>query len=315
MEFGEGVTPLPLYDRQIEGNAITLALTAFTISNLVAWCFMIIVQYFVFKVLYSKPANTSIAPPTTLETYLLVAGLWVAHRVLDGVLYGMMDMGVCMLASKETLERYEALREGIYHLGYWTGGWGKSWMGNGIVLLGMEVLATWLLSQTLLLISDTLIPLVREIRRDRRLIGVLFWKRLIEVEMYMRTINWRGDIDLQSSAGLEGHEELRPRKQCVKFERQRNGPEEGQRSLDWMLVIDREALNEMMESLGPPGGFGELGFSVGKDKVSFGAMGIGTSFTLTFRLEAERRRESKGDRDKCGKGDGNERKGSRGRRK
>ncbi|KAM3078554.1 hypothetical protein ACMFMG_006426 [Clarireedia jacksonii] len=306
MKFVEAMAALPMLDRQVEENAITLAITAFTISNLMAWCFMVVVQYFVFKVLCSKTANTSTVPPTMLETYLLVAGLWIAHRVLDGVLYGVMDMVVCVLASNETLERYGSLRGKIYNLGYWTGGWKGTWIGNGVVLLGME---------TLLLVSDTLVPLYREIRHDRRLIGDLFWNRLVEVESYMRTINWRGDNDFQSSSGLEGHEELRPRKQCVEFERQRNEPEEGQRSLDWMLVVDKEALNEMMESLGPPGGFGELGFNVGKDKVSFGAMGIGTSFTLTFRLEPERRRVGKEDREKCRKGDGREQKISRGRRK
>ncbi|KAG4425031.1 hypothetical protein IFR04_001801 [Cadophora malorum] len=57
---------------------------------------------------------------------------------------------------------------------------------------------------------------------------------------------------------------------------------EGQRDLAWTLVIDKEALDEMKETLGPPGGFGELGFSVGRDGVRFEAMGVGTSFVLAF---------------------------------
>jgi hypothetical protein len=43
----------------------------------------------------------------------------------------------------------------------------------------------------------------------------------------------------------------------------------------------------MKETLGPPGGFGEMGFSVGKDGIRFEAMGVGTSFNLMFELEEE----------------------------
>ena len=44
-----------------------------------------------------------------------------------------------------------------------------------------------------------------------------------------------------------------------------------------------------METLGPPGGFGEveLGFDVSKGRVRFGAMGIGTRLNLTFVLDLE----------------------------
>jgi hypothetical protein len=41
----------------------------------------------------------------------------------------------------------------------------------------------------------------------------------------------------------------------------------------------------MKETLGPPGGFGELGFCVGKDDVRYEAMGVGTSFGLVFAVE------------------------------
>lgn len=60
----------------------------------------------------------------------------------------------------------------------------------------------------------------------------------------------------------------------------------GHRALDWNLVIDSAAMNEMKETLGPPGGFGELGFCVQKDGVKFECMGPGTSFSLTFRIES-----------------------------
>lgn len=60
----------------------------------------------------------------------------------------------------------------------------------------------------------------------------------------------------------------------------------GHRALDWNLAIDSAAMNEMKETLGPPGGFGELGFCVQKDGVKFECMGPGTNFSLTFKLES-----------------------------
>jgi hypothetical protein len=52
-------------------------------------------------------------------------------------------------------------------------------------------------------------------------------------------------------------------------------------------LIDKDTLNELKETLGPPCGFGEMGFSIGKDGVRFEAMGTGTSFNLKFELEEE----------------------------
>lgn len=81
-------------------------------------------------------------------------------------------------------------------------------------------------------------------------------------------------------------------KTCQSIELRRNqeeNPVEGERTLNWDLSIDKDALQELMETLGPPGGFGEveLGFDVSKGRVRFGAMGIGTRLNLTFVLDLE----------------------------
>ena len=74
--------------------------------------------------------------------------------------------------------------------------------------------------------------------------------------------------------------------QTISLERrQDHSPTENERVLNWNFLVDKSALDEMKGVLGPPGGFGELGFNVAKDHVCFGAMGIGTSFNLTFELE------------------------------
>ena len=67
--------------------------------------------------------------------------------------------------------------------------------------------------------------------------------------------------------------------------------------MSWDLTVDRHALDEMKETLGPPGGFGELGFSVAGDRVCFGAMGVGTRFDLTFMLDGQGGRKVVGGED------------------
>lgn len=61
----------------------------------------------------------------------------------------------------------------------------------------------------------------------------------------------------------------------------------GERTLNWNITIDRGALDELKEILGPPGGFGEMGFCVSNGGVCIGATAIGASFSLNFGLGME----------------------------
>ncbi|KAB8305172.1 hypothetical protein EYC80_004462 [Monilinia laxa] len=117
-------------------------------------------------------------------------------------------------------------------------------------------------------------------------------QRIVELHRYIRMMDWKNDSELMTVDMGTGSQE-----QIIELSRQRteslkNGDHE--RKLDWRLVIDEEALNEMKEMLGPPGGFGELGFNVAKDRVCLGAVCRGSSFVLTFELEdrEEEKREA-----------------------
>jgi hypothetical protein len=93
---------------------------------------------------------------------------------------------------------------------------------------------------------------------------------LVELSQKLRDDNWKA------------------KGQAIHLERrQTDYPSEGQRRLSWNIVVDEEAMDEMKETLGPPGGFGELGFNVAKDGVRFEAMGVGTSFNLIFKLRED----------------------------
>jgi hypothetical protein len=90
------------------------------------------------------------------------------------------------------------------------------------------------------------------------------------------------------------HVETESTSQIIRFQRAlSNGSGKQQRNLFWNPDIDKDAMNEMKEILGPAGGFGELGFCVQKGSVKFECMGIGTSFILTFKLATAEEKEVK----------------------
>jgi hypothetical protein len=91
-----------------------------------------------------------------------------------------------------------------------------------------------------------------------------------------------------SFAGDVADEIVNSNRQIIYLERrQTDHPNEGQRILSWNIVVDSEAMNEMKETLGPPEGFGELGFNISRDGVRFEAMDVETSFNLMLKLMEE----------------------------
>lgn len=110
---------------------------------------------------------------------------------------------------------------------------------------------------------------------------------------------------MTKKSGYEGHQRAKKKLvvsesgQLICLERHKV-EDEGGRTLDWDVVVEKSALDEMKETLGPPGGFGELGFIVEKDGVSFQAMGVGTKFNLRFLINGKedcqprKRKKSKG---------------------
>jgi len=153
---------------------------------------------------------------------------------------------------------------------------------SGLVLLHNRIWTTWRIHRALVFFLDTSIPFVRELSKDPVRV-------LTTVESYF----W-GFIDFfyHATCGpletLKLVQERQPGIQLIQLRRnQVDDQVEGKRTLSWTVLVDKDALNEMKETLGPPGGFGEMGFSVGKDGIRFEAMGVGTSFNLMFELEEE----------------------------
>ncbi|KAJ8059306.1 hypothetical protein OCU04_012269 [Sclerotinia nivalis] len=329
--------PLPFEtSSSFQSTALNLAFTTFLLSNILAWFFMIIIQYILFKILhqhrqqnppqnqhpYHKSPNRSytstssqpyIRGPSTGETYLFIGGLWMIYEFVDAILTFSLDTIIYFVASRKTGLAYMEYRDNVYNMRYWAGGVECGMLGYGKLFV-LEVITTWFLSQIFILVSDVLIPLCHELRRDHRIVVARMQSRVWELEQFVRMMDWKNYHDSEfilrdkeeerngsgSGSGSENQEQI------IELSRQRsesleNGDHE--RKLDWRLVIDEDALNEMKEMLGPPGGFGELGFSVARDRVCLGAVSRGSSFVVTFGLE--------GSEDRVREGCGRERKDSR----
>jgi hypothetical protein len=176
---------------------------------------------------------------------------------------------------------------------------GFRWLWSGILLLLNRVLITWYFHLGLVLLLDTAIPFWQGLHRNPH-------KALRKIELRSKEILGFLDSKFQdpfSDFSLlprkNPKEILRSNNQEIHLERRRTDhPNKGERRLSWNIVVDKDALDEMKETLGPPGGFGELGFNVARDGVQFEAMGVGTSFNLMFKLrqidENGKMRENRG---------------------
>lgn len=160
---------------------------------------------------------------------------------------------------------------------------------DGVVSLFSKVVFTWCLHLLLVFFIDTLIPFVHELRITPHKTLQTLKLRIQETVTFLRAV-FRDPFSKLSlrKAGSFSEKVEKTGKSAIVLERRRTDhPREGKRRLSWSIVVDNDALDEMKETLGPPGGFGELGFNVAKDGVRFEAMGVGTSFNLCFRLREE----------------------------
>lgn len=282
-----------LPDRHNVDTAFSLARTAFVVSNIVVILYMTATQYLLFRIRFSK---SRIRPPNSAEKIGTVITLWIVHRLFDVSLSALTDGAVKAAFGKEIALHYRLLRYGpAFDIGYWVlipVPW--TWRNN-TQLIFWEVLVTWFLYFCISL-SIILIPLSLEARQNPRRLLARGRMRWLELITFAKMMFHEEDPVLHffSTSSWERSRERETKKigQTIQLQRhQEEVPFDRQRILNWDLGIDKEALAEMMETLGPPGGFGELGFNITTGKVCFGAMGIGTRFNLNFVLEPDMKEE------------------------
>ncbi|TGO41903.1 hypothetical protein BHYA_0015g00660 [Botrytis hyacinthi] len=253
---------------------------------------------------HCENSTAEIQAPSPSESYLLITLFWLLHSLLNTLLISLLNTFVSLLSTPETTHTYLEWRSTIYNLHYWAFSTGdESPIYRFAKLLVLEVIFSWFLSQVSQWVMDTIIPFLGELRGDSDFRGMLrsMGRRTRDIYKFMFMIDWSHDFELSQSSNAqllnggdaspsadENHNQKK--EQIIELSRQRSeslSSEKGtqERKLDWKLIIDASALNEMKEMLGPAGGFGELGFSVARDRVCLGAVSRGSSFMVTFGLE------------------------------
>jgi len=226
----------------------------------------------------SRPRN---GLPSREETFIGIAVFWIFQAGLRQIFVGMrtiLSIGLSEFATKGRLR--EDVGHGVSVMGY-------RWLWNGITLILRRVLLTWGLHLGLVFLLDTGIPFWQVLRQNPNRAMKRLQRRFSEITTFLDNI-LQDPSELTLLPKQSKEEILKSNEQRIHLQRrQTDHPSEGQRRLSWNIVVDRDAIDEMKETLGPPGGFGELGFNVARDGVRFEAMGVGTSFNLMFKLKGD----------------------------
>lgn len=180
----------------------------------------------------------------------------------------------------------------------------RSNIGLGFQLLSL-VLLTWQLHQFTLFTLDTTIPcLIKLTTTQPRIILYNLHYRFVTLITFFHLLTI-GHPTPHQDPSLNPNQFQNPSlifpssspnspnssTQITLQQTQTPSQNQKERTLSWTLTIPPSLLNEMKETLGPPGGFGELGFCVGREEVRFEGMGVGTSFGLTFSVDGEEEKE------------------------
>jgi hypothetical protein len=228
---------------------------------------MILLQFLLLKAQHFYETNPRNRPLTSFEKFIIGTSFWTIF-ILGSYVTGLATRLVKMIVVSGDRENRETFAK-------------SNWNTWGIGPMIYKILATWLIHQAINFFLETVCPFWEEMSSDAE-------GACLRIEARAREL-LEGVREFAQGRGF-GHKRLIVLKhgsgQEISLERhQVHDPLEGQRTLDWNIVVDKNALDEMKETLGPPGGFGEMGFNVSKDGVSFEAMGVGTRFNLKFSLK------------------------------
>ncbi|KAE8446011.1 hypothetical protein EG329_012650 [Mollisiaceae sp. DMI_Dod_QoI] len=263
------------------------------LSTLVNALCMLVVQSVLWKTHRVRKVLPLEVVPTQLELYAAVACVWLAYLgSIKTIVHG--ARGFIWILSKFELVDIPShgFLRGCDLVACLDNTLSDHFSGAGIVAqLVRQVITTWQLNQGLLFILDIAIPFIQSFHHKPRTTIETLYSRVNILVAFLKLIT----IGLASSHS-PNHPKLRTANndshplsttQKVLLQRtQPSSPKKG-RTLSWSLTVDKESIDEMKEMLGPPGGFGELGFCVTKNEVRFEAMGVGTSFALAFGAEGD----------------------------
>jgi hypothetical protein len=225
--------------------------------------------------------------PSPVELFIGILIVVTLHRCFGQILVGMraiLFIGLSEFVAKNSVDDLDHQSD---HFGIGDVQITSIWYE--VVSILETVVITWSIHLGLVFFLDTWIPFWRELRQNRQKTLKKVDVRLMEIYSFLESTfqdPFSGFFD--STPGEISDDLFKAKGQAIHLERRQTyHPSEGQRRLSWNVVVNKDAMDEMKETLGPPGGFGELGFNVARDGVRFEAMGVGTSFNLMFRLRED----------------------------
>jgi hypothetical protein len=226
---------------------------------------MVVMQLGLLKVQYYSRQNPRLKPLSTFEICFVIAVLWILYIALAGVTTGILGFVSSFSGTNRGGEPY-----------------GRRY---GVVFLFYKTVWTWVLHRGLTFGLENVDSFWTALRTDSTGIRKKIEFRLLEVAESLREMDWSQPLGAGLVVGDSQRISEKKACQSISLERHKSrDPVEGARTLTWNIAIDKKALDEMKETLGPPGGFGEMGFNVTGEGVSFEAMGVGTRFNLSFSL-------------------------------
>ncbi|XMA12045.1 hypothetical protein WAI453_004836 [Rhynchosporium graminicola] len=250
-----------------------------SISNVIACLCLFAVQYLLLKTDRLRKVLPPETIPTNAEVWFGIAAFWICHCILfalgEVVMRTLVGMAFVLMVRRVEQNAVPFV------------------VSNAVRSLMDSMAVSWLLHHALLVLLDIIIPFGRNPRRDSHGELTKIHSRTCRLLAFLYNIgNSSPSTTLQIPIKiLVQNTDTQSITQTVRLQRvQTNHPNGGQRILAWNLEIEKEALDEMKQTLGPPGGFGELGFNVCKDGIRFEAMGVGTSFALDFEVLAASKR-------------------------
>jgi hypothetical protein len=225
--------------------------------------------------------------PSSAELFIGIAMFLAFQRCIEQLL--MVVGSVFFIGVSVLVFNGQGEAENHQYAFYGTGDMRLGFFSEKLASIPGEALNTWFVHLVLIYFLETGIPFCRQLLKSRQKTLKKLSARLMEMHNFLKsTLQDPFSGFSVSFAGDIADEILDSNGKIVYLERQQTDHQnEGQRILSWNVVVDSEAMNEMKETLGPPGGFGELGFNISRDGVRFEAMGVGTSFNLMFKLMEE----------------------------
>jgi hypothetical protein len=241
--------------------------------------YAIYVQFRVLRLRSSRFASK----PTEGELFCYVVCQWICHHIYNTIALNILDNLVLIRHEDDVAVEYIALRNSSHNLMLFFGA--DSIPG----LLARLIALSWVINLFLVFVLDEGIALFLSLNRGgpyeslvalyRRIVTrvnelILFRRQHHQYELYKLVTlqEWTNRLFTANCHGISGLQ-LRETKN------------RGRRTVFWKFIVPQVAVRGLADTLQRIGRFGELGFDISGNAVTFEASGVGCSVKIAFEME------------------------------